>query len=291
MVNRESPPTTVFIVGATATGKSTVALEIAQKLNGEIVSADSQTIRKHLNIGTAKPTKAERQLVPHHMLDIIEPYERFSVADFQRQAQNVIHDVQTRGKLPIVAGGSGLYIDALFYDYQMKQEDGGAKELEKKSVAELQNSIQESGLQLPKNATNPRHLIGVLRRGEESESDRREPIKNTKIYGLKWSDDILKQRIHERVESMFASGFVNEVRTLINEYGPPPQSLDAIGYPITLRFLNGELSENEAKKLFKQKDWQYARRQKSWFKRNPHIDWINGEEDSVNYIIDDIKQL
>lgn len=280
----------LFIVGTTASGKSSLAMALAKKLDGEIIAADSQTVRKELNIGTAKPTKQDMAEIRHHLIDVIEPYGDFSVAQFQKLAKEAISDIQARGKLPIVVGGTGLYIDSIYYDYSLNSHNiVGRDELNNLSVEELQKIIADKGLEMPNNSQNPRHLIGVISRGGKNSEDN-VPMKNSVIVGLSPDGEILKQRISDRVDNMFDSGFLDEVKSIINRHGPLPDRIGAIGYPIASRVLSGEISEDEAKELFKSADWQYARRQKSWFKRNENIIWIPNSRKAVSEIIEQLNK-
>lgn len=278
--------TSLFIVGPTASGKTELAIKIAKMFDGEIVCADSQTLRRDLNIGTAKPNTEEMNSVVHHMLDVIEPYERFSVNQYKTMATEKIRDIQKRGKIPIIVGGSGLYIDALFFDYDLSVQtdnSGYKKKLEKLSTSELQEMIKEKKYPMPENKDNPRHLIGMLLRGGVVNNNKL-PINGAVIYGLMPDDETLKSRINYRVEKMFGEGFIEEVKSVISKYGQPPQKLDAIGYPIGAEFISGNLTLEQAKEKFKNEHWQYTRRQKSWFKRNPYIEWFLSGEDAMNTI-------
>lgn len=280
---------TVFIVGTTASGKTATALKVAKELDGEIICADSQTLRKDLDIGTAKPTPQEQKLVKHHMLDLIDPYERFSVAEFKRQAQVVIADIQKRSKLPIIVGGTGLYIDALFYDYDLKNSSEDRALYEEMSIDKLQQLIKERGFEMPENKQNPRHLVGVIARGGKT-SENKQPVNGARIYGIVRPDEDIKKRISLRIEKMFENGLVDEVKEIVKKYGNPPNKLDAICYPIVQKYLDRELTLTETKELFKRADWQYARRQKAWFKRNKFIQWYKSELATAEAIIKDIKQ-
>lgn len=282
-------PPVVFVVGATATGKSSVAMKAARQIGGEIICADSQTLRKSLDIGTAKPSKKEQNEIPHHLIDVIEPYDRFSVAEFKRQANKAIEGIIARGKVPIVVGGTGLYINALYFNFEFEAEqDDLRKELESLSVKELQQKIERAGYNMPENSTNPRHLVGTLLRGGRSRSDTT-PAPGAIIVGLKRTDDELKQRISDRVDKMFENGFLEEVKSVVTRYGPPPEKFDAIGYPIAYKCIQGELDESQAKTLFKRGDWQYARRQKMWFKRNENIVWFTDVSTATEYIVDQLS--
>ena len=282
----------LFIVGPTASGKSSLAMELARQLGGEIVCADSQTIRRDLDIGTAKPDKSDQTEIRHHMLDIIEPYDNYSVNQFKTDAVRAIGGIQTRNKMPIIVGGTGLYINSLFFDYNVEQSSPAnvkyKQKLESMSVDELQKIITEKHYKMPKNKENPRHLIGVIVREGKSNTNT-EPIMGARIFGLLPDDETLKNRISERVENMFDDGFVDEVRLLIEKYGRPKAKMDAIGYPIVMRYIDGEISLSQAKQLFETAHWQYVRRQKSWFKTNPHITWLNNSSDGIGIILEEVK--
>jgi len=276
----------IFIVGPTASGKSSLAMEVARRHNGEIICADSQTLRKELDIGTAKPSKKDQMEIPHHMVDVIEPYADFSVTQFQAMAKKHIVDIQNRDKLPIVVGGTGLYIDSLFFDYDLDshaENNEYKKTLQKKTVTELQALVKSNNFELPENSENPRHLIGVLLRQNLNRKNE-VPIKNAHIFGLLPSDDEIKKRIISRADSMFAQGFVEEVRGIINKYGEPPSRLDAIGYPIAFKYIKNVITLDEMKELFTRGHWQYVRRQKSWFKRNEHIEWSTTSDEMIKII-------
>lgn len=278
----------VFIVGSTASGKTSAALTLASKIDGEIICADSQTVRKHLNIGTAKPTQEQRAGIPHFLIDIIEPFERYNVARFKQDAEIAIADIQKRNKVPIVVGGTGLYIDALFFNYDFTEAGKERSELESLSVEELQRIIEEKGYTMPLNRTNPRHLIGVIAR-ENNNPKNTKPREGALIVGLQRPDDELRERINSRIESMFNNGFVDEVKHIAHVYGPIPSSLDAIGYPIVQQYLNGACTEQEAKTMFKTADWRYAKRQKAWFKRNRYIQWFTDEKSLTDAVINGLE--
>lgn len=276
----------LYIVGPTASAKSSLAMKVAVKLSGEIVCADSQTLRKHLDIGTAKPTKQEQQKIPHHMLDIIEPMDQYSVAEFQKKSRSIIADIKKRAKLPIIVGGSGMYVDSLYYDYSIEERPSSfdKAELEQKSVEELQKIIKEHGWKLPENKQNQRHLVGLIMRGGEVKQDRKSTDSSKCMVGLMPDDETLKHRINSRVEQMFELGLVEETKRLLETFGTFPTSIDAIGYPIVENHIKGSISLQEAKRDFARGHWQYARKQKAWFKRNPNISWFTEKEAALKYI-------
>jgi tRNA dimethylallyltransferase len=290
MVSKEAP-TTIFIVGPTASGKSSVAVELATLKNGEIVCADSQTLRQDLDIGTAKPTTEERAAVRHHLINLIGPYDDYSVHEFKQAAEAAIKDIISRGKLPIIVGGTGLYIDALYYGYSSTVDASQVsykKELNQLSIEELQKRIVKNGYEMPKNKQNPRHLIGVLLRKGEVYKDKK-PREGAVIYGIRYHDDALKERIHHRIEKMFSVGFLDEVRNILDKYGVPPQGLDAIGYGLATKHIQGVLELNDLIELFERGHWQYARQQKTWFKRNSNIQWCDSAEKTLKKILRDLS--
>ena len=281
----------LFVVGPTASGKSALAMNLAGALDGEIICADSQTLRRSLDIGTAKPSAVDQSEIKHHLLGIIEPYARFSVNQFKDLAEAAISDIRKRGKLPIVVGGTGLYIDALFYGFNISLESKNLdykKELELMSVTELQNIIKLNKYPMPKNENNSRHLVGViLREGQLYVNIN--PVPGALIFGLMPEDEELKNRIKVRVDDMFSAGLVSEVSALITKYGEPPAKLDAIGYPIVARLINNEIDLVTTKELFVQAHWKYARRQKSWFKRNKNIVWFKEVNTAFEYILNEMQ--
>lgn len=240
----------LVIVGPTASGKTALAIELARKFDGEIVCADSRTVYKHLNIGTAKPTSEERALVPHHLLDVVEPDQPFTVADFKKLANEAIQDISARSRLPIMVGGSGLYIDAVLFDYQFSE--AGAK----------------------RDEINPRHV------DKSAQGNRGEVRSNTLVLGLEVDRETLRSRITKRVDTMVAAGLLDEVKYLLGHYADS-KALDAPGYKAFRRHLDREISLDEAKSLFIKNDMALAKRQMTWFKRNPRIQWQSNPSSTV----------
>lgn len=275
----------LVIVGPTASGKSDLALKIAQEFNGEIIAADSRTIYKGMDIGTAKPSKEEQKLVPHWGLDLIEPGEVFSAYQFKKYAESKIEDIQKRGKLPILVGGTGLYVDSVIFDFEFPESPDihRRKELEQLSAKQLQSIIEQEKYQMPENSQNKRHLIRTVERkgligGKGSLKD------NTLIVGLMPTDNVLRKRIAQRAEKMFSAGTIKETEQLLDKYGEKALLKSAgIIYKICLDMIKNKFSKEEAIALFKAADWQYARRQRTWFKRNKFINWFeNADEASIS---------
>ncbi len=269
---------TIFVVGPTASGKSELAMRLAEELDGEIICADSQTIRRGMDIGTAKPTAEDQARVPHHLLDIIDPYQEFSLAQYLEVARRALDDIHSRGKRAIVVGGTGLYIDALYYQFQLpKTMTRDTFDFESSSIPVLQDYIKQHDLVMPTNDLNKRHLINVILRDGDVGS-RNAPLPNSLIVGINPGREVLIERINRRVDVMFDGGFIDEVKQLIKIYGQPPREFDAIGYKIAMKYLNGVATPDEAKAEFKLRDRQYAKRQISWLKRNPDIKWFESAE-------------
>ncbi len=235
---------TLVVLGPTGSGKTGVSIKIAKAINGEIIAADSRTIYKGMDIGTAKPTTIEMQGIPHYGLDLVEPGERFTVADWKTYALEKIRDIKSRGKVPIIVGGTGLYIDALIYDYQFKGPTG--------------------------------EKIGDIE--QKTCSDRTEIKGDYLLIGIKWETDELRKRLVQRIEKMFSEPLYIETKKLVQKYGWNSQAMKSDIYEYAWKYLQGELTLDEAKKQCFYEDWHLAKRQLTWFKRNPQIIWLKLEE-------------
>ena len=262
-------------VGPTASGKTSLAIEVAKKYNGEIICADSRTIYKGMDIGTAKPSKAEQQEITHHLLDIIEPGEVFSAADFKKACVEAVKDIRERGKLPIVVGGSGLYIDAYLFDYQFRSSQpivdvsemnrGQILELAKKTYPEEMNNIDVNNIQ---------RLTQLLERGPVDKSDTKKLKIKCKIIGLNPEKLMLKQNIAKRTGQMLNNSFVQEVEALRKKYGKDCPSLQTIGYKQVGAMLDGQIKLNDVENTINSATQNLAKRQITWFKRNKAIAWV-----------------
>jgi tRNA dimethylallyltransferase len=244
------------IVGPTASGKTALGIELAGRFNGEIICADSRTVYRGLDIGTAKPTDAQRRAVRHHMLDVVEPDGRFSVADFKALANQAIAEIAARGKLPLLIGGSGLYVDALIFNYGFAPEDLAAR----------------------RDPINPRHL------SHDVAVNRDDLRPDTLIIGIKVPADELKERIARRVEAMFAAGLIDETKSVVKKYGWNIRPLQAPGYKAVRRYLDGSISLDEAKREFRRSDTRLAKRQMTWFRRNKGIQWHSDFSKAVEIV-------
>jgi tRNA dimethylallyltransferase len=264
----------LMIVGPTASGKSDLAMEIAKKFRGEIICADSRTVYRGMNIGTAKASVADQQEVTHWGLDLVEPGQRFTVAEFQRYAQKKIKEIQRRGNLPILVGGTGLYIDSVVFDFEFAGDmDSKMRQgLEDLSIEQLQAMIVDMNYEMPENNKNKRYLARVIEREGQI------------------GDEVLRQRIELRAQKIFESGVFQETKALISKYGEVAVLATAgIVYKICLRLTNKEITEAEAVRSFANADWQYARRQRTWFKRNKHINWFENAEQAYDYLLDSLS--
>lgn len=275
----------VALVGETASGKTALSIELAKQFNGEIISADSRAVYRGMDIGTAKPTPEEMDGVPHHLIDVVDPDQPFSVSDFKRLALEAIADIQSRGKLPILVGGTGLYIDAVVYDFAFRGEPDQAlrQELQLLPVEKLQEILVSKGLPLPENSRNPRHLIRAIET-EGAVADRGKLRPDTLIMGLKIDREVLNAKLVKRVDAMVERGFVQEVQKVADQYGWDVPALLAPGYKAFRKYLAGEITIEEAKTLFVRNDSQLAKRQRTWFKRDSNIHWICKKEEAVDLL-------
>ena len=231
---------TLIILGPTGSGKTGVAIKLAKKLNGEIISADSRAIYKGMDIGTAKPSREEQDGVPHYGLDLVEPGERFTVADWKAYAEEKIAEIKAKGKLPIIVGGTGLYIDALIYDYHFKGPTG--------------------------------QKIGDFE--QKSCSDRTEIKGEYNLIGIKWKPEELRERLKKRIDQMYTEDLYSETKKLVQKYGWDSQAMKSNIYEFAYKYINGEITLRQAKEKSFYEDWHLAKRQLTWFKRNEDIIWL-----------------
>lgn len=272
----DTPPLLV-IVGETASGKTALSLELAERFDGEIICADSWTVRRGADIGTAKPTPEERARVPHHLVDVVGPDGEFTAAVFKRRANRAIKDIAGRGKLPILVGGTGLYIDGVIYDFNFLPAGDRKKreELNRLSVAKLLEHIEYSKLELGDIDTrNKRRLIRLIETGGRKST--RKPLRaNTLIIGIHVPREVIEQRIISRLDTMLAAGLEDEVRGLADKYGWGCEALKGIGYAQWRGYFEGTQSLPETRAKIIKATFEYAKRQRTWFKRNKSIHWFH----------------
>lgn len=267
----------VVIVGPTASGKTSLALELAEQYEGEIICADSRTIYEGMDIGTAKPTSEEQARVPHWGLDLVKPGERFTAADFKRYAIQKIDEIRQRGHIPFLVGGTGLYIDAIIFNYEFSGQADPAlrKELDHYSIEQLHDYCEKNNIELPENSLNKRYLIRAIERNGNVVKRTQSPISLSIIVGIATNRDELRTRIEERSEQLFENGVVEEATKLGKIYGWKSEAMTGNIYPLIHSYLENEISFDEMKGKFTTLDWRLAKRQLTWLKRNSSIKWLS----------------
>lgn len=292
----------IAIVGPTAVGKTRLSIEIAKKYNGEIISGDSMQVYKEMDIGTAKVSEAEMQGIPHHMIDIKNPDESFSVVEFQKLVQHHIDDIVARNKTPILVGGSGLYVQAILYNYnfsEQKSDAGIVKRLEKQrdeqGITPLYNRLKEID---PKQANiihpnNHRRVIRALEiyeltgkpMSEYQIEQKQDMVYDAFLIGLEMEREQLYRRINKRVDMMLEAGLEDEVKKLYKAGFEKCQSMQAIGYKEFIPYFEGKQPLTDSVELLKRNSRRYAKRQYTWFKNKMNISWysISETEDNSTY--------
>ena len=295
----------LVIAGPTAVGKTEYAIEAAKAFNGEIVSCDSMQLYQYMNIGSAKPTEAEQQEAVHHLIDFLDPREPFSVARYQQLARAAIDDILARGRLPIISGGTGLYLNAILYDMDFGAAPDDAErrqELEELASergtlymhAYLQGLDPEAASRIHPN--NTRKIIRAIEAYEHGKGikDLSEceinPDYDFKFYALTMEREWLYERINRRVSRLISDGLVDEVSDLLDRgYTEDLPSMKAIGYKEIIGFLNGEYDLFDAKELIMKNTRHYAKRQYTWLKRYDFVEWLEIKKgDTVGEIVDRI---
>lgn len=302
----------VVIVGPTAVGKTEIAIEVARKIDAEIISADSMQIYRYMNIGTAKPTLEEQKGIKHHMIDIINPDEKFSAADFQVRAKECIEKIYSRHKIPLLTGGTGFYINSICYNYTFSnaQKDDSFRKLLQKQAGQYGNQYLYKKLQkldpIAAKKIHPNNLRRVIRAIEvcvktgkpfsyyEEKTKKQESQFDLLMYGLTRPRDELYQRIDERVNNMINAGLVGEVQKLLNMgYSAKLNSMQGLGYRHIIDYLYGKTTLSEAIYLISRDTRHYAKRQYTWFLRDKNIVWLDiskeGKEKIISNIVKNIE--
>lgn len=296
-------PKVIVIIGPTASGKTSLSIELAKQIKGEIISCDSMQIYKDMDIGSAKPTKEERQGIKHYLIDEVLPTERFSVAEYKKRAEKAIEEILAKGKMPIVVGGTGLYVNSLIdgieYDsmpldetYREKLMKMAEKEEGLKKLYEQAKKIDEEAIQKISPNDKKRivrileiyHTTGKNKTEQEKLSRQKEVKYDYKIFVLNIERPILYERINKRVDIMLEQGLIEEVKNLIQKYPTFPTAMQAIGYKEMVAYLKNQITKEEAIEKIKQESRRYAKRQITWFKRIPNTKELNGLEDTQNNI-------
>lgn len=294
-------PLLVVLLGPTASGKTALALELAERFDGEIISCDSVAVYSEMEIGTAKPSKAERARVTHHLIDVYAPNEHSTAGDYARRAREAISQIADRGRLPIVTGGTGLYLRALLeglfagpqrsHELRMRLEDSHAKRgagwlhrmLRKLDTA---SAGRIHANDVPKLIRAIEVSLAERRPMSEAWKDGREPLNgfSTLRIGLEPERQALYMRINERAKQMFDAGLIEETRTLIAKYGELPRAFDSLGYRQARAVLRGDISREDAIAAAQQGHRNYAKRQQTWFRREPGVHWLKGFGDDAEVI-------
>ena len=299
----------IVIVGPTASGKTTLSIELAKQIDGEIISADSMQIYKDMNIGTAKPTVDEMKNIKHHLIDFVSPEERFSVSDYQKLAQEKIKEILNIGKKPIVVGGTGLYVNSLIYGIEYGKMTFNQKYREKlekiaiekgnKYIYEMAKNIDEQAI---KNISinDRKRIIRILeiykatgknKTQLEMESRKSEIPFDYRTYGIYIEREKLYDRINKRVDLMIQQGLIDEVKNIKKKYNKFPTAMQAIGYKEVVEYLENKITKSEMIEKIKMETRRYAKRQITWFKRNKNIKWLDGMGDmqnNINIILEEV---
>lgn len=295
----------IIIVGPTAVGKTKLSIDLAKRLNTEVISGDSMQVYKGMNIGTGKVTETEMENIPHHMLDILHPDEAFSVAEYQRMVQQKINQINNTDNIPLLVGGSGLYIQAVLYDYifsEQKRDETLTKELEKRMEAEGNLVLYNELKQLDPNQAsaihpnNKRRLIRALETyyttgktmSERHAKQQHTPIYEHVLIGLEMDREQLYNQINQRVDQMIEHGLIEEVTYLYEQNYEHTQAMKAIGYKEIIPYLKGETDLETAVSLLKRNSRRYAKRQYTWFKNKMNIQWYNLSEKKYDTIVEEI---
>lgn len=295
-------PKVIVICGPTASGKTALSIELAKKINGEIVSCDSMQIYKDMDIGTAKPTIEEMQGIKHYMLDFVSPDERYSVADYKKQAKQAIREIIEKGKVPIVVGGTGLYVDSLIYEIEYQNiefDEKYRKQLEERSEKEGLEVLYNEAKKIDPEAitkispNDKKRILRILeiynatgknKTEQEKESRKNEVEFDYKVYAISWDREKLYDRINQRVDIMIDQGLIEEVQKIYSKYNKFPTAMQGLGYKEVLEYLEGKCNKQEMIDKIKQETRRYAKRQLTWFRKNKQTIWLDGQEKIQNNI-------
>lgn len=304
-------PKVIIIAGPTASGKTALSIEVAKKVNGEIISSDSMQIYKEMDIGTAKVTEDEMQGIKHYLVDFVSPEQRYTVSNFKHDAENAIEEILSKGKTPIIVGGTGLYINSLIYGIEypeMNFDEEYRNELMK--IAETEEglkSLYNKAMEIDSEAmkiiseNDKKRIIRVLEiykatgknKTENEILSRQNEVKyDYKVFALNMDREKLYDRINYRVDKMLEQGLIEEVKNLVSKYDRFTTSMQAIGYKEVQEFLNNEIPYDEMVEKIKQGSRNYAKRQLTWFRKNKEIVWLDALEkieNNVNIILEGVN--
>ena len=291
-------------------GKSKLAVELAKRIDGEIISADSMQIYKDMNIGTAKVTAEEKQEIKHYLIDFINPDERYNVTQYKKDAEKAIEEIIEKGKIPIIVGGTGLYIDSLVYGIDFQEEafdENYRKSLESIAEKDGLNKLYEEAcridpLAMEKISPNDKkriirvleifHKTGKTKTEQEIQSRKKEVKYNYHIFAINMERQVLYDRINIRVEQMVEQGLIEEVRAILLKYKKFPTAMQGLGYKEVEEYLDKKITKEEMIEKIKLETRHYAKRQLTWFRKNKQIVWLDGQdslEKNIDLIVDSIS--
>lgn len=276
-INLDSQLPLVVIMGPTASGKTKLAIELAEQFNGEIICADSRTIYADMNIGTAKPTEFERKKVQHWGLDLINPNEKYSAAEFKSYADQKIIEIRGRGHVPFLVGGSGLYIDSVLFDFEFgKSVDEKMRlKLQQMSLNELTELCNKQGITLPENHKNKRYVIRAIENRGVIKNELKTLKYNSIVVGITTDKSILNDRIEQRIDNMVSDGVIEEGEAVLDKYGWDCEPLGSGIYNLIKQYLKHDITLDELKQNCAQSDRRLAKKQITWMKRNKFIHWFS----------------
>ena len=305
-------PKVIVIAGPTASGKTALSIELAKKINGEIISCDSMQIYKEMDIGTAKVTKDEMQGIKHYLIDIISPTERYTVSDFKKDSEKAIEEILAKGKVPIVVGGTGLYVNSLIYGIEyMDMEFDSKYRDELMQIAESTEGLKKlydeackiDSLAMQKISENDKkRIIRVLEiykvtgknKTELEILSREKGVKyDYRKFAINMEREKLYNRINKRVDIMLSQGLVDEVKNIYEKYDKYPTAMQALGYKEVVEYLEEKVTYEEMVEKIKQETRRYAKRQMTWFRKNNDYIWLDSDNDiqnNVNIILEEINE-
>ena len=297
-------PKVIIICGPTASGKTALSIELAKKINGEVISSDSMQIYKDMDIGTAKPSKEEMQGIQHYLLDFVDPNQRYSVAEFKKDAERAIEEILAKGKTPIIVGGTGLYIDSLIYgiEYQdIELDQKYRQKLEERATKEGLEILYEEAKKIDSKAmekisqNDKKRILRVLEiykatgktKTEQEIESRKNGVKyDYKVFAINLEREVLYDRINKRVDIMIEQGLIKEVEELLKKYKEFPTAMQGLGYKVVVEYLQGETTRDEMIEKLKMETRRYAKRQITWFKKNKQTIWIGPKD--LQKILDEV---
>lgn len=304
-------PKVIVICGPTASGKTALSIELAKQIDGEIVSCDSMQIYKDMNIGTAKPSKEEMQEIPHYMIDCVVPNQRYSVTQYQKDAMLAIKEILKKGKVPIVVGGTGLYVDSIIYETiypEIPWNPEYRSELEKEAKEQGLEKLYQKALKIDPKAmekiskNDKKRILRVLeiynatgknKTNWEEKSRKQEKDYNYFVFAIDFPRQILYERINKRVDIMINQGLIEEVEKILEKYSEFPTAMQGLGYKEVVSYLQGEMTKEEMIQKVKQETRRYAKRQLTWFRKNKETVWLDGRnkiQNNVDIILEVVNE-